>query len=357
MAATRDRRNNAGSRIARLLNEEEEEDDFYKTQYGGFNEEKADDDYLANEDDRDIVDSDFSIDENDELVTDDEDQANRPKRRKKVVTRSYKEPTKSSKKPISPKKKFVKSEKRTDRLSPDAKKSLRKSTTAKSAATQHRLKARHEAERMKPKMVRNDDPLPTQEELLEEASQTEKENLLSLEKFRRMELEKKKVRPTKGTTYVGPIIRYHSVSMPVIQDETKVKEVIQDDHEETKRTTRRSRMAANDAAKAAEKGRCERTFISFVNDINNKVFDGVFPPKSKRPRQSRICPVTKMPAKYFDPITQLPYYNIMAFKILRESYYQMLESNSDQNDPRTAEWLSWRKKWKETRAKPIKIEP
>ena len=46
MAATRARRTNAGANIARLLNEEEEEDEFYKTQYGGFSEEKADNDYL-----------------------------------------------------------------------------------------------------------------------------------------------------------------------------------------------------------------------------------------------------------------------------------------------------------------------
>ena len=32
-----------------------------------------------------------------------------------------------------------------------------------------------------------------------------------------MELEKKKSRPTKRA-FVGPIIRYHSVSMPVIQE-------------------------------------------------------------------------------------------------------------------------------------------
>lgn len=46
MAANRERRNNAGNKIARLLNEEEEEDDFYKTKYGGFNEDKVDDDYV-----------------------------------------------------------------------------------------------------------------------------------------------------------------------------------------------------------------------------------------------------------------------------------------------------------------------
>lgn len=209
---------------------------------------------------------------------------------------------------------------------------------------------------MKPKMAKNNDPIPTQEELLEEAIQTEKENLLSLEKFRRMELEKKKVRPSKGTTYVGPIIRYHSVSMPVIQDEQKVKEVLED-HEETKRTTRRSRMAASDAAKAAEKNRCERTFITFENDISNKVFESIFPPKPKKPRREQLCAVTRLPAKYFDPVTQLPYHNIMAFKILRESYYQMLEAKGDQSDPEVGAWLKWRKQWKESRPKPVKSEP
>lgn len=46
MAANRERRANAGSKIARLLNEEEEEDDFYNTQYGGFKDDKVDTEYL-----------------------------------------------------------------------------------------------------------------------------------------------------------------------------------------------------------------------------------------------------------------------------------------------------------------------
>lgn len=250
------------------------------------------------------------------------------------------------------------------RSSPDkrhsdyGKKSLRKSTAAKSAATQHRLKARYEAEKLKPKVVKVDEKIPTQEELLEEAAQTEKENILSLEKFRRMELEKKKVRPTKGTTYTGPIIRYHSVSMPVIQDEQKTWEsaqLSQDEDENKKRTTRRSRIAANDAQKAAEKNRCERTFISFENDINNTAFEKIFPPPHKKTPRSQICAITKLPAKYFDPVTQLPYHNAMAFKIIRESYYQMLEERGDQSETDVIAWLQWRKKIK-MQMKAIKTE-
>lgn len=282
----------------------------------------------------------------------------------KVITRSYREPPSkqelAQKKKISLKKKIFKSpsKKSTDKRHGDyGKKSLRKSTAAKSAATQHRLKVRYEAEKMKPKVVRVDERMPTQEELLEEAAQTEKENILSLEKFRRMELEKKKVRPTKGTTYTGPIIRYHSVSMPVINDEQKSWDLVSQDESEdlTKRSTRRSRIAASDAVKAAEKNRCERTFISFESDINNRAFEAIFPPRQKTISRCKICPITRLPAKYFDPVTQLPYHNAVAFKILRESYYQMMEERGDQSEPDVAEWLQWRKKNK-AQTKTIKTE-
>lgn len=45
MALNRDRRSNAGSKMAKLL-DEEEEDDFYKTTYGGFEEVEQDHDYM-----------------------------------------------------------------------------------------------------------------------------------------------------------------------------------------------------------------------------------------------------------------------------------------------------------------------
>lgn len=145
--------------------------------------------------------------------------------------------------------------------------------------------------------------------------------------------------------------------MPVIQDEHKTWEAAPiEETEETKRTTRRSRMAASDAAKVAEKTRCERTFITFENDVNNKAFESIFPPPISKTRRSQICPITKLAAKYFDPVTELPYSNIMAFKILRESYYQMLEIKGDPTDETVAAWLEWRKKSKLTKTKTIKSE-
>lgn len=44
MAAEREKRYNAGNRLAKLLNEEED-DEFYKTTYGGFEELENDVDY------------------------------------------------------------------------------------------------------------------------------------------------------------------------------------------------------------------------------------------------------------------------------------------------------------------------
>jgi hypothetical protein len=30
----------------------------------------------------------------------------------------------------------------------------------------------------------------------------------------------------------------------------------------------------------------------------------------------RICPITRLPAKYFDPVTELPYANLQVFTLL-----------------------------------------
>lgn len=131
------------------------------------------------------MDSDFSIDENDELVSDNDD--DKPKRRKQLNTKAYKEPkvTTKKEKPKEIKPKFEKIKKRkiqkaTFTVRDSGRKSFRKSTALKSAATQEILKARHEAEKKKVKTIKADEWIPTQAELLEEAVFTEKENMVSL---------------------------------------------------------------------------------------------------------------------------------------------------------------------------------
>lgn len=302
----------------------------------------------------DIVDSDFSsTEEEDEPISDQEEEEG-TRRKRKIVTRAYKEPPTKKKTPAKAAKSPKKPEKKkTPKKSPylqrqtrkytvlDSRKSLRESTTIKAQETQIRLKARLEAERSKVKVARVEEYIPTQEELLEEAKETEKENLKSLEKYRRMELEKKKVRPTKAT-FTGPIIRYLSTTMPVVEEiveRTKSEEL------------RRSERKAQER-KVLVTNKCERTFITFIDDIDDKVFKKIFKPKNtKRSFRPQFCPITHLPARYFDPVTQLPYRNLQSFKIFREAYYQQLEDRGKTDNPQVVKWLEWRKKVKEYRAK------
>lgn len=380
MAATRERRTNAGNRIAKLLNEEEEEEEFYQTSYGGFQETADDRDYVqkkTGDSDDDIVDSDFSIDEDDEVISDNEDA---PKRRqRKLVTRAYKEPVKKApvaavkktpqkviKSPI--KKRTPQKAKRTGRSTytvlDSGKISLRRSTALKSAATEHRVKAYNEAKSKRPKSMKVIDEMPTQKELLAEAEITAKENLESVEKFKQMEIEKKKVRPSKRVGHIGPIVRYHSLSMPAMAE---VKLIAPDDIkldsgdsgdgrmggddamdiEPIKLATPQKRSARSRLHYEASKERVERTFITFENDIDESYFKSLFTRPIKKVRRTELlqCALTKLPAKYIDPVTKLPYRNIQALKIIREAYYQLLEANGS---PAAEKWLQWRQKIKES---------
>lgn len=64
-----------------------------------------------------------------------------------------------------------------------------------------------------------------------------------------------------------------------------------------------------------------------------------------------VFPIIRLPARYFDPVTQQPYYSIQAFKILREAYYMQLEEHGNRKNPEVVQWLEWRKKVKENRLK------
>lgn len=72
----------------------------------------------------------------------------------------------------------------------------------------------------------------------------------------------------------------------------------------------------------------------------------------------------RLQARYFDPVTQLPYTNLQAFRILREAYYQQLEGRGDRSNPEVARWIEWRQKMKELKSaivqqisKSIRLEP
>lgn len=96
LAATREKRANAGSKMAKLINEEEGEDDFYKTAYGGFEGGEHDNEFVFKEEDveEDVVDSDFDIDENEdannEVLGDEEGEEAKKRPKRGVFTKAYK---------------------------------------------------------------------------------------------------------------------------------------------------------------------------------------------------------------------------------------------------------------------------
>ncbi|XP_063295759.1 vacuolar protein sorting-associated protein 72 homolog [Pelobates fuscus] len=334
LAESRAPRKTAGNRMSGLLSAEEE-DDFYKTTYGGFNEESGDDEY--NEDrsaSEDEVDSDFDIDEGDEPTSDhDEDE---PKRKRRVVTKAYKEPIQLLKPKPKPKADAPTSstqKSRQEKPAPqeatedavDSRKQMRQSTTEHTRQTFLRVQERQVQSRKK-KGPHPDRPL-TQEELLEEAKITEEINIRSLENYERLEADKKK-QVLKKRRCVGPTIRYHSVAMPLITDIT-VKEENVDveglDQEQMGDSTHKITTSSS---------KCSRTFITFTED---ETFDRFFP-KNKNAKfpVREICPVTHKPAQYRDPITDIPYYNARAFKIIREAYKKYITAHGLPNSAMAA---------------------
>ncbi|XP_048452784.1 vacuolar protein sorting-associated protein 72 homolog [Rhincodon typus] len=338
LAENRPSRKNAGNRMSRLL-EAEEDDDFYKTTYGGFHEESGDDEYNTDQSEsEDEVDSDFDIDEGDEPTSDQED--DEPKRKRRVITKVYKERVKSArpsarvKKPASSSSDFdkLKTEKgdiveQQDEFGECGRKSVRQSTTEHTRLTYLRVQERQVQPRRLRKAPHAETRQLTQEELLAEAKVTEEINLRSLENYERLEADKKK-QVLKKRKCVGPTIRFHSVTMPLIT-EINVKEENVDveglDHEPQPSSEGPSLSVL------APVGRCLRNFVTFSDDAT---FERLFP-RQRAPRvpARELCPVTHKPALYRDPITDIPYANTRAFKIIREAYKKYITAHGLPNPP------------------------
>lgn len=334
LADGREPRKTAGNRMSKLL-DAEEEDEFYKTTYGGFNDESGDDEYHGDHSDtEDEVDSDFDIDEGDEPDSDQEEDA--PKRKSRVVTKAYKEPIKVAKpKPKKP----VEEQKKTERTRVEHKrrvtqefqdygeskskitrKSVRQSTSEHTRKTNLRLQERQDAPRRR-RGAHRDKPL-TQEELLAEAKITEELNIRSLENYERLEADKKK-QVHKKRRFEGPTIRYHSVLMPIVshsvlKEENVDVEGLDQDTPQTSQANPSTPAQQQQQQQQPTGGLCSRTYITFSDD---EAFDTAFQAQStpELPVQE-VCPVTHKTALYRDPVTDIPYANARAFRIIREAY-------------------------------------
>ncbi|NXA00385.1 VPS72 protein, partial [Nesospiza acunhae] len=188
-----------------------------------FPQESGDDEYRGDHSDSDDeVDSDFDIDEGDEPGSE-QDEAE-PRRRRRVLTKAYREPLKSlrAKKAEGPRGGSQRS--REVKSAPlelqedggDSRKHMRQSTTEHTRQTFLRLQERQVQSKRKKGGTSYERPL-TQEELLEEAKITEEINLRSLENYERLEADKKK-QVQKKRKIVGPVIRYWSLTMPLLPE-------------------------------------------------------------------------------------------------------------------------------------------
>lgn len=80
-------------------------------------------------------------------------------------------------------------------------------------------------------------------------------------------------------------------------------------------------------------GLCSRTYITFSDD---KAFKLAFPHVGQSHPQlpvQEICPVTHKPALYRDPVTDIPYANARAFRIIREAYRKYVAAHGFPNAP------------------------
>merc|ERR1712136_101195 len=284
----RSRRSNAGTRMAKLIQdaEEEEEDDFYKTTYGGFEEEECDNDYESEEGGEDSFDSDFSLSEHEDEI--EEEEVEKKPAKKKIPLFKPKPPPSTA--PPKPKVKKPPVKKIVEPIEPiDKYGRMRASTIVKGSAFSKPKPATKTPVRRHPQIPQM--RRLTQAELLAEAQITEVQNLASLAQFMQLQEDTKNSKIVK-TRYQGPIIRFQSVRMPQYDGQGK------------------------------EDGFCSRSFLEFTD---TKSFpQEYFPSKAKYPKKE-VCVVTGLPARYKDPLTGLPYATIDAFRYIRHHRARLKE--------------------------------
>uniref|UniRef100_A0A3B4UDF0 Vacuolar protein sorting-associated protein 72 homolog n=1 Tax=Seriola dumerili TaxID=41447 RepID=A0A3B4UDF0_SERDU len=320
LAVGREPRKTAGNRMSKLL-DAEEEDEFYKTTYGGFNDESGDDEYHGEHSDtEDEVDSDFDIDEGDEPDSDQEEDA--PRRKSRVVTKAYKEQKKTEKTKVELKRRIPQEFQDFN----ETRKSVRQSTSEHTRKTNLRLQERQDAPRRR-RGAHRDRPL-TQEELLAEAKITAEINIRSLENYERLEADKKK-QVHKKRRFEGPTIRYHSVLMPLVSHS-----VLKEENVDVEGLAHARQTAPQNPTTPSQQpagGLCSRTYITFSDD---EAFEAAFPRSAQSSPQlpvQEVCPVTHKAALYRDPVTDIPYANTRAFRIIREAYRKYVAAHGFPN--------------------------
>lgn len=173
----------------------------------------------------------------------------------------------------------------------------------------------------------------TQKEMLEEAKWTELENLASLEAFTRLEEERKRVKEKKQVTQ-GPVVRFHSVTMPLIADA-----------QESGSSNSANTSTPANSSEAPQPNLYCRNFLIFTD---TRKFPSAYFPNKKPPKPTRLtCPITGLPAKYIDPVTETPYSTPQAFKIIRNRYISAEEEKCERRLLQLSSWLAEKKRKKQ----------
>ena len=84
---------------------------------------------------------------------------------------------------------------------------------------------------------------------------------------------------------------------------------------------RSSTTRSRDKSKLGEK--CCRNFLTFSDP---QMYKDQFPKGRKRPPPKQLCPITRYPARYVDPVTGIAFATKQAFKIVRETYAAEIEA-------------------------------
>ena len=211
-------------------------------------------------------------------------------------------------------------------------------------SAEHKKRLREEERKRKrhtPRTHRATQRRLTQSEMLEEAKWTELENKASLEAFTRLEEEKRQVKEKKKVIK-GPIIRFHSVTMPMITELDPSQDPSSSSRVTTAVPTCDSSTLETSTNSVAQQTQYCRNFLIFTDTAS---YPSAYFPSNKPPKPKRlVCRVTGLPAKYIDPVTQTPYATPQAFKIIRTRYVRSAEEKCEKRLLQLSGWLKEKKR-------------
>ncbi|KAI8823713.1 YL1 nuclear protein-domain-containing protein [Fimicolochytrium jonesii] len=361
VSATRIRRPNAGSRMRALVEQQQQQDSL-------FDEDILDDaeDYVV-EAQEDVFDEDFGSTDEEEEARDDEAQVHAEERaaRKKAVKGlgiTKRNPVSITPKPPpgpTPKGGRIEKKKPTPRPArthdpTSIRQSNRSSTVASKRQLQAKMSEQQKRKAAIPQRVRVVEAELTQEEKLEEAKETERINLASLQKILEAEVVTRMRRGQRDTQLVGPLIRIRSFSVKVfemgeagpskethVEDSTIAMDV--DTSPPTAGEARALEPALESTMELADESAMEASSMQHEDTMENSPDQQTLVPREEPSLYGRstvtfqgfqddplkawqdqptapskpVCPITGLEARYRDPRTLIPYATKDAYAILK----------------------------------------